>query len=743
MDVIWMKRDVRLGDHGPFAEVAKLSNQNTPFLILYLWEPDQLSDPTVHGSHLHFINEGLVDLEQRLQQLQAQQLVRCEKPNQFQCLTVCHATIIDTLESILKRRPIRRLLAHEETGHMQSYIRDKAVRKWCRLHGVQFIEFPQTGVTRCLKTRDDFQKKLKLFLDQPPHATPNMVNLQLQVRLVTLDDLPGKVSSTSLDLDSLLFCDEIPKEHRIDRPGREQRGGETQALATIDSFLQHRGSNYSYHISSPNTSWTSCSRWSVYLTWGHVSLRYCHYRLQQRQAESRRRLVGNKNSNSPWLQSLANFSSRLHWRSHFIQKLESEPLLEKQDLCPAYQSLRRQDGDWNEEYYQAWSTGHTGFPLVDACMRCLLKHGWINFRMRAMLVSFATYNLWLDWKRIAPHLARVFLDYEPGIHYPQLQMQAGTTGINAMRVYNVTKQAQDQDKSGTFIRKHVPELNNVPIKFLFEPWKMSKSMQLSCQVLIGDTSCAAPTEQEQGYWNVYPKPIVNEQESARVAKQKVAAVRNQSQTKQQAQKVYHEHGSRTWRGGQEAKIGKALQQPPQAREIIPSSSSSSRQPQITTFAWNTKQPPPPTTTQATASSIGPAGGERSIPTITNNPYAKTVRTPPPRVTSQSPAQTFSVKVIASRKPVETQKAAFPSLKPAAPPESIEKKRPLPRPPTDPFTAAKRGRRPESSTSSKLLPTTWNCIACTFLNENPLGLACSVCGTTRSTDCLENNSILQL
>ncbi len=79
--------------------------------------------------------------------------------------------------------------------------------------------------------------------------------------------------------------------------------------------------------------------------------------------------------------------------------------------------------------------------------------------MRAMLVSFAAFNLWLDWKRLAPHLARVFLDYEPGIHYPQLQMQSGSTGINTMRVYSVTKQGKDQDPQGTFIRRYVPELN--------------------------------------------------------------------------------------------------------------------------------------------------------------------------------------------------------------------------------------------------------------------------------------------
>ena len=126
--------------------------------------------------------------------------------------------------------------------------------------------------------------------------------------------------------------------------------------------------------------------------------------------------------------------------------------MEARDVCPAFQSMRRGDDDWNEEYYQAWKHGRTGFPFVDACMRCLIQHGWLNFRMRAMLVSFATYNLWLDWTRISGHLARVFLDYEPGIHYPQIQMQAGTTGINAMRVYNVVKQGKDQDPDGTSVR---------------------------------------------------------------------------------------------------------------------------------------------------------------------------------------------------------------------------------------------------------------------------------------------------
>ncbi len=124
-------------------------------------------------------------------------------------------------------------------------------------------------------------------------------------------------------------------------------------------------------------------------------------------------------------QSLISFSGRLHWHCHFIQKLESEPAIEFREFHPALRGLRPAEAD--PTLLQAWTNGETGFPFLDACMRSLRATGWLNFRMRAMIMSFASYNLWLPWRETGLHLARMFTDYEPGIHWSQVQMQSGTT----------------------------------------------------------------------------------------------------------------------------------------------------------------------------------------------------------------------------------------------------------------------------------------------------------------------------
>jgi deoxyribodipyrimidine photo-lyase len=272
-------------------------------------------------------------------------------------------------------------------------------------------------------------------------------------------------------------------------------------------------------MSSPLDGATACSRLSPYLAWGAVSMREVAQAAWARQRELR----GDNGADArAWRGALVSFSGRLHWHCHFMQKLESEPSIETIELHPAARGLRPSPCD--AALLAALARGATGFPFVDACMRSLIATGWINFRMRAMLVSFASYNLWLPWQGTGLVLARLFTDYEPGIHWPQMQMQSGTTGINTIRLYNPVKQGHDQDPEGLFVRRWVPELADVPDEHLQEPWSWPGAAGL-----IGSR---------------YPERIVDLAQSTAAAKDRIYGARRSAGFGLAADAIQKKHGSR-------------------------------------------------------------------------------------------------------------------------------------------------------------------------------------------------------
>ena len=137
--------------------------------------------------------------------------------------------------------------------------------------------------------------------------------------------------------------------------------------------------------------------------------------------------------------------------------------------------------------------------------------------------------MWLHWRQPALYLARLFLDYEPGIHYSQIQMQAGVTGINTVRIYSPIKQVIDQDPQGIFIRRFLPELSNVPDKHIAEPHKMTSMEQILFECRIGID---------------YPPPIVDHKTRYKIARDRMHSLKKLPQTREASQKVFQKHGSR-------------------------------------------------------------------------------------------------------------------------------------------------------------------------------------------------------
>jgi deoxyribodipyrimidine photo-lyase len=143
-----------------------------------------------------------------------------------------------------------------------------------------------------------------------------------------------------------------------------------------------------------------------------------------------------------------------------------------------------------------------------------------------MLVSFLTHHLWQPWQVGSTHLAKNFLDFEPGIHYPQFQMQAGTTGTNTIRIYNPVKQSKDQDPDGIFIKEFVPELRAIPKELIHEPWKLTAIEQEMYDCRIGVD---------------YPEPIVDITKTYKWANSQLWAKKSDPKVKEESKRILKIH----------------------------------------------------------------------------------------------------------------------------------------------------------------------------------------------------------
>jgi deoxyribodipyrimidine photo-lyase len=440
--VVWHREELRMRDH---PAVTAATNAADVVLPLFVFDPGFYGDDGLAcDARVRFLHECLFDLDDRYDTASGGDAG----------LTYAHGDPVPVLEALTDAGWT--VFASQTPTGRYGLARDRRASDL----GVRFVSGDglRRGVER---TRDRWSDHVEDWFEDDQYE-------------------PSLEDTLLTGLDTGVTVEDIETHYDTD-PSKSQvpDGGTTAAREQLETFVT-RVTDYPGNISSPLDARDGCSGLSTYIRFGCLSTRQVYQYVQAHTEPGRGRDM---------------FVSRLFWNRHYNQKLEDWPGWLDTAVNPELEGFNREHHD--PALVTAWKEGRTGYPMVDAAMRCLRETGWLNFRMRAMAASAYFHLLQQPWQIGADWYHHHLIDSDAAINYTQWQSQAGLVGKPTLRLYNPRKQVRDQDPEGEWVRRWVPELEGLPPEHLPQPEKTPPNVQAACGVSIGDGPDAD-----------YPRPVV-------------------------------------------------------------------------------------------------------------------------------------------------------------------------------------------------------------------------------------------
>lgn len=450
----WFRRDLRLRDNPALAAAASASDGHV--LPLFILDDAILSAPDTGSARVAFLLDSLRALDATLRAQGSRLIIRRGEPRAV-LLTFAKQSGAYGLYFNRDYTPLARA-------------RDTAVEQALAEHGVAVHTFKEAMLVEPGEVATKAGTPYTVY-------TPYRRQWAMQLAHTALPAIPAPRLQPVLQAIESVPLPSLAELHRT----TDQEilpGGEAAGQTRLDAFIQRHNELglRGYKAGREQPALNATSRLSAYLRFGCIAPAACLRAAQQLSAQFE--------PSHPAQQSIETWIGELAWRDFYYQILAYFPYVLDGAFKRQYDAL---EWDNNEQHFAAWCAGRTGYPIVDAAMRQLAREAWMHNRARMIVASFLTKDLLIDWRRGERYFMRMLIDGDHAANNGGWQWAAGT-GTDAQpyfRIFNPVSQGQKFDPQGAYVRRYVPELAQVPERYIHTPWEMPPAEQRRANVQIG------------------------------------------------------------------------------------------------------------------------------------------------------------------------------------------------------------------------------------------------------------------